>query len=163
LLGCAGERLLRTDAVSLSRTATTLRRIVLGFGVLCLLVAPLGWWGHVTFVLPQGEAAREHRSFATEIRRLAPPPQLVLFFRAEAHALTFHVGRPVDTFLEWENLDIWAGRPGTYYIVMPPECASEWSRHVTSGRLEEVLRNTDLAGGRHEHPLVLMRTRPNVE
>ena len=121
----------------------------------------LGWLVYVERVLPLEEPSRELRRFAAEIRRRAPAPQLVLFFRAEAHALAFHVGNPIDTFLEWENLDVWAGRRGPYYIVMPPECAAEWPRHVTSGQLEEVARNYDLPGTEHhEHRLVLVRTQP---
>src|SRR5262249_60341002 len=80
-----------------------------------------------------------------------------LLFRAQARALAFHLGRPLDSFLEWENLDVWAGRPG-YYIVMPPGCAAEWPHHVTAGRLVPVLRNTELTGGTHKQPLVVMRT-----
>jgi hypothetical protein len=113
-------------------------------------------------VLPQEEPQQEFVRFGREIRRLSPQPELVIFFRAEAHALAFHVGQPIDTILEWENLDVWAGRPQTYYVVMPPECAREWARHLKSGQLEEVLRNTELAGGQHAHPLVLMRTRPGA-
>jgi hypothetical protein len=109
--------------------------------------------------LPRQEARQEFRRFAAEIRRRALLPQLVLFFRAEAHALAFHVGRPLDTILEWENLDIWVGRPEVYYVVMPPEDAAEWPRHLKNGRLYEVLRNTDLCGGKHAHPLVLLRTK----
>jgi 4-amino-4-deoxy-L-arabinose transferase-like glycosyltransferase len=123
----------------------------------------VGWPLYVQRVLPKHEPAREYQRFAAAIRRLAPAPQLVLFFRAEAHALAFHVGNPVDTFLEWENLDVWAGRPGPNYIVMPPECAADWTAHVTSGVLEEVLRNRDLPSAEcHDHPLVLMRTRPRA-
>jgi hypothetical protein len=62
--------------------------------------------------------------------------------------------------LEWENLNVWVGRPGPRYIVMPPECVPEWPRHITAGRLIEVTRNDALAGGRHEHPLVLLRAGP---
>jgi 4-amino-4-deoxy-L-arabinose transferase-like glycosyltransferase len=125
-----------------------------------LLAICFGWWIHVSYILPSHELRLELRRFAAEIRRRAPHPQLILFFRTEAHALAFHVGRPIDTILEWENLDVWAGRPETYYVVMSPENAKEWSRHLKSGRLEEVLRNTDLSEGRHAHPLVLMRTLP---
>lgn len=117
-----------------------------------------GWCVYEDVILPQSEPQREQRRFAEAIRALVPQPGEVLFFRAESHLLAFHLGRPLNTFLEWENLDVWAGRPGCHYIVMPPECAAEWQRHVTSGRLYEVLRNTELSGGAHEHPLVLMRT-----
>jgi hypothetical protein len=107
--------------------------------------------------LPAREPFHEQRSFAQEIRRVVPKPQVVLFFRVEAHGLAFHLGMPLNTFLEWENLDVWAGRPGTHYIVMTPEAAAEWPLHVSSGTLEEVCRNT--AAGPHEKPLVLMRTK----
>jgi 4-amino-4-deoxy-L-arabinose transferase-like glycosyltransferase len=128
------------------------------FSTVVFLLSPMGWWVYLDRVLPEQEPAREDRRFAQVIRRLAPGPQLVIFFRVEAHALAFHVGRPLATVLEWENLDIWASRPGSHYIIMPPDCARDWPNHVTSGRLIEVARNTDLAGGRHEHPLVLVRT-----
>jgi 4-amino-4-deoxy-L-arabinose transferase-like glycosyltransferase len=152
LVGCAVERWAR------SRFRT--RSVIAGMALVGVACAT-GWWLYVERVLPLQELSREHQRFASEIRKRAPAPQLVLFFRAEAHALAFHVGNPVDTFLEWENLDIWAGRPGCYYIVMPPECAAEWPRHVKSGALQEVLRNSDLPGAKHhEHPLVLFRTQP---
>jgi hypothetical protein len=132
------------------------------FATIVFLLSPMGWWVYLDRVLPGQEPAREDGRFAAVIRRLAPAPELVIFFRVEAHALAFHVGRPLATVLEWENLDIWASRPGSHYIVMPPDCARDWPNYVTSGRLIEVARNTDLAGGRHEHPLVLVRTQAGV-
>jgi hypothetical protein len=142
-----------------------LRKGAVVFGIVAVVVfllSPLGWWVYLDRVLPEQESAREDRRFAEVIRQFAPAPQLVIFFRAEAHALAFHVGRPLATVLEWENLDIWASRPGSHYIVMPPDCARDWPNYVMSGQLLEVTRNTALTGGRHEHPLVLMRTQPGV-
>lgn len=153
LLGCVAERYWQT--IRFPRCAVTVAGLVV---VGCLT----SWWVYLDHVLPGVEVQCEQRSFAAAVRQLAPAPKVVLFFRAEDHALAFHLGRPLNTFLEWENLDVWAGRPGCHYIVMPPECAAEWHQHVTSGRLEEVLRNTQLTGGSHKHPLVLMRTRPPV-
>jgi hypothetical protein len=74
--------------------------------------------------------------------------------------LTFHLGQPVDTLLEWENLDWWAGRPGTYYVVMPPALYRECPRRLKSGRLVEVCRSTAWPGNRQERELILLRTRP---
>ncbi|MFO0966273.1 MAG: glycosyltransferase family 39 protein [Gemmataceae bacterium] len=62
----------------------------------------------------------------------------VIFFRAEAHALAFHVGPPLDTVLEWENLDVWSTRPAL--VVMPPEAAAAWPDHLVKGRLFEITR-----------------------
>ncbi len=138
-------------------------RRVLSIGLSCLLAGvTVGWAVYLSVVLPRHEPQLEFRRFAEEIRRRAPAPQMVIFFRAEAHPLAFHVGRQIDTILEWENLDVWANRPETWYVVMPPENAVEWPRYLKHGQLEEVLRNVDLAGGRHAHPLVLMRTRPGA-
>ena len=156
LVGCTLERWWGEAPAWIRRPAT------IGFaGVVAAVIA---LWGCVLHIeLPAREAEREQKSFASAIRGVAPAPQVILFFRTECHALVFHLGRPVNTFLEWENLDVWAGREGPHYIVMSPECADEWPLHVTSGKLERVLSNTELAGGRHEKPLVLMRTRPNAE
>jgi 4-amino-4-deoxy-L-arabinose transferase-like glycosyltransferase len=155
-LGCVAERWWEGAPNLVRRVAT------LGLGL--MVAGAVGFWAYFVHVeLPARESEQEQKSFAEAIRREAPAPQVILFFRAECHALAFHLGRPVNTFLEWENLDVWAGRPGTHYIVMPPGCAEEWPRYVSSGRLERVLSNTDLSGGRHEKPLVLMRTRPNPE
>lgn len=152
-IGCLLEDRLKRG-IHVRRTRAGLAAVALA----CLV----GWFGYIEFWLPRIEPAREHRRFAAEIRKLVPSPELVLFFRAEAHALAFHLGPELDTFLEWENLDIWAGRPGTHYIIMPENCAREWESHVTSGRLVEVMRCTDFDGATHrERPLVLMRTLPH--
>jgi 4-amino-4-deoxy-L-arabinose transferase-like glycosyltransferase len=148
-LGCIAERFYKERKY---------RAIYIGGLALLLCALVVGWWVYLVSYLPSQEPRQEFRRFAEQIRRRAPAPQLILFFRTEAHALAFHVGRPIDTILEWENLDVWASRPGTYYVVMPPTNAEEWPRYVKSGRLEEVLRSSDLGGGPHAHPLVLLRT-----
>lgn len=150
LLGCAAERF-----VVWSRHPRRLAALV---GVViagCLA----GWLVYLEWVLPRSEHGREDRRFAAEIRRRAGQEQVILF-RVEAHALAFHLGPPLDTILEWENLDFWASLPATFYVVMPPDLAGQWHDNLEKGALEPVLSNTELAGGHHQHPLVLMRTRP---
>lgn len=159
-LGCMCERWFR-EKIRATQPKSGLTLAILSL-VLVVLGCVAGWWFYTARILPRDEPAREHKSFAAAIRRLVPTPGLVIFFRVEAHALAFHVGKPINTILEWENIDIWAGRPGSYYIVMPPECAESWQKHVTAGRLEVVLRNEDLSGGRHEQPLVLLKTVPRT-
>jgi 4-amino-4-deoxy-L-arabinose transferase-like glycosyltransferase len=150
-LGCILERWYRT-ARHPGRLAAAFGLVVAG----CLLA----WMVYLASVLPREEPTLEYRRFAAFIRQQAPAPQPIIFFLVESHALAFHLGRPVDTIKEWENIDTWAGRPGTYYIVMTPDKARDWPRHVTSGRLEVVATNADLAGGPHKQPLVLLRTGP---
>jgi 4-amino-4-deoxy-L-arabinose transferase-like glycosyltransferase len=156
LLGCVAERWYRW---------ATRPRLLAGlfWGTALALACLAGWWVALEIWLPKMEPSFDQRPFAREIRRHAGSTY-ILFFRAESHALAFHLGYPLNTFLEWENLDIWAGRPGTHYIVMPAECAAEWQKHVTSGRLVELVRNTDLADGIPPHQqLVLMRTESHRE
>lgn len=153
-LGCAAERCYLA--------ARRPGRLALAFGT-ALAGCALGWWVYVDRVLPRDEPALEQRRFAAEVRRRAPAPRPVLFFWTENHPLAFHVGRPLHILIEWEDLDAWAGRPGPTYVVMPPEVAREWPRHLRSGRLVEVLRSTDLAGADQKRPLVLLRTAPLTE
>lgn len=152
-LGCTIERCFR--AAHRPRVATATVAVVLA----CFAA---GWAVYLGHILPRREPAMECRRFAEEVRRVAPPPSLVLFFRAESHALAFHVGRPLGTLLEWENLDYWAARPEMYYILMPPEDAAEWPRRLQGGQLQEVLRSTDLPGSGRDRPLVLLRTLPGA-
>lgn len=151
VLGAAAERL--------HRQARHPRRLVAAFG-LVLTGCAAGWSGHRTLLEPRSEPHREYLTFASEVRRHAPSPAVVFFFRVEAHALAFHVGRPLYTVMEWENLDAWAAKPETLYVIMDAAVAAEWPAHMHGGRLEEVVRNTDLSGGEHDRPLVLLRTRP---
>lgn len=116
------------------------------------------WLGYVQFVEPARERARPYRQFAEEIRRRTARP--VIFFRAEAHELAFHVGPPLDTILEWENLDVWASLPETTYFVMPADCARDWQGKLKQGRLVEVMASTDLVECNRERPLKLMRSIP---
>src|SRR5262249_32429419 len=101
-LGCTMLRWYR-EAVTrnrafLPRTAAT--------GLAVVLVAmSVGWWARVPFFLPSLEPVREHRTFAALVRQHAPRPETVVLFRTEAHALAFHLGRPVRFLLFWEELD----------------------------------------------------------
>jgi 4-amino-4-deoxy-L-arabinose transferase-like glycosyltransferase len=120
----------------------------------------VGWFVYVERVLPLQEPQLEQRRFAEAIRRHAPPPERVLLFWAEAHPLAFHLGRPLDILIEWDDLDarLACGRP--VYVVMPPDVAQRSSTLLHSARLEEVLRDTDLGGGNPKRPLVLLRSLP---
>jgi 4-amino-4-deoxy-L-arabinose transferase-like glycosyltransferase len=148
------------------------------------VACPAGWWLYLEYDLRVQEPARESVHFAEAVRRAVPAPRPVLFFRTEAHAAAFHVGRPLALFVEWEKLNARAADPEPAYVVMPAKVAAECPRHVRSGRLEEVLREPDPPAGRgwrlpawlparwrrdlerfqagegHERPLVLLRTVP---
>jgi hypothetical protein len=129
----------------------------LGFTTVLCVAA---WLSYVEWIEPARERGRPYRRFAEEIRRRTQHP--VIFFRAEAHELAFHVGPPLDTILEWENLDIWATQPQTIYFVMPADCARAWRQHLDKGRLEPVLASADLVERNRERPLLLMRSIPRA-
>ena len=140
-LGCLAERWLSERQSLRSRwLPCALGLVFAGFVI---------GWGIYLSRPGQGSS---YRHFAAVIRRFTK--QHVIFFRTEAHELVFHVGQPLDTILEWENLDIWASSPTVTYFVMPPDCARQWPRHLHKGRLEEVQRTTDS----HQRPLVLLRS-----
>jgi len=133
-----------------------LRRAVISCTVL-LLLASCGWLVYLHGILPRAEPAREQRTFAREIRRLAPAPEPILFFWTEAHPLAFHVGRPLEILIQWPELQARLARPGTY-VVMPPRVYEMCRHHLSDIRLVETASNAALAGGRHEHPLLLLRS-----
>jgi 4-amino-4-deoxy-L-arabinose transferase-like glycosyltransferase len=148
LLGCVAQRWYETARhpwVWKSLFAT----VVLG----CVA----GWTVYVTAVLPRSEARLEQRRFAARIRHLVPPPERVLLFWTEPHALVFHLGREVQILIEWDRLDAELAAVENSYVIMPPEIAVLSVEHLRLTRLEEVLRNTDFTRGKHDKPLVLLR------
>jgi 4-amino-4-deoxy-L-arabinose transferase-like glycosyltransferase len=124
--------------------------------VVALLVS-IGWVGRVQWMLPGQESYRDYRAFARIIRERAPAPQAVVFFQTEAHALAFHVGRPQQVLVQWEELlerlDLGRGA----YIILRPELVAQCHKHLVGFRVEELSRSTNLSGGQHERPLVLLR------
>jgi 4-amino-4-deoxy-L-arabinose transferase-like glycosyltransferase len=133
------------------RAALQRARLAAAGGVLVAACAA-GWVAAVERGLPHHETADGTRSFALAIRQRTAGR--VVFFRTEAHALAFHVGRPVITLLEWENLDTWLAKGQPLYVLMPFKSAAEWPAYLHNGRLEEVERRDRLG-------LVLLRYRPS--
>jgi 4-amino-4-deoxy-L-arabinose transferase-like glycosyltransferase len=152
-LGCALEQ-------AYFRTTLSRQRAWLASGVVMAVVIAVAWGDFERTIVPRLDADREKHSFAAAIRTVAPRPTQILFFRVEDHLLAFHLGRPINTFMEWENLDIWTGRPGPHFVLMPAEWASQWQDHVTAGTLEELLRYEDRTDRCRPRGLVLMRTHP---
>lgn len=144
LLGCAAERCWG-------------RWTAVGFGA-AVAACVAGWVVHVEHVLPAREPERDATRFAAAVRHAAPAPQPILFFRTESHTLAFHVGRPLHVLVQWQDLERWTSQ-GPGHVVMPRKVADEMAAFPWADRLEEVLDNVALAGGRHEKPLVLFRTR----
>src|SRR5439155_12488428 len=119
-LGCAAERLVgQRDVAEFARIPLLQTRNSGEFrysrrgGIACVFAGVavavcLGWTCYNAWVVPQQEDGGYQR-IAAEVRAHTERP--VIFFRGESHVLAFHMGRPVDTILEWENLEWWAARP----------------------------------------------------
>jgi 4-amino-4-deoxy-L-arabinose transferase-like glycosyltransferase len=153
LLGCVADRWLEALASWKRRMAWS------AFAAIALALA-VGWMIYVDALLPRWETAREHRSFAEEVRRRVPRPGLVILFRVEVHDFVYHLGRSVDRIWEWENLDIWACQPVPVYVVMPESELENWPAQLEAGRLHPIVTNSELVGIPHEQPMVLVCTRP---
>jgi hypothetical protein len=146
-LGCFGERWYFASARR--------RQLAAGFATVAL-ASVVGWVVYLHAILPAKDGELEYRQFAADVRRWAPAPARVCFFRTETHALAFHVGRPLDIFVEWDKLAAEAARPEPQYVVMPLARWTECGDHVPAERFEKLLTSN------HVKPLVLVRTRPPV-
>jgi 4-amino-4-deoxy-L-arabinose transferase-like glycosyltransferase len=153
------EALARTESESLGCASSSERfsKFAWASFFAILFVYAVGWKVYDIWFIPAEEKAWPYRAMAQEIRRHTQGP--VIFFRAESHLLMYHLGQPVDTILEWENLEWWVNRPMPVYIVMPKDSARDWRDHLGSGSLEEVLHTIDYASGKRDRPLVVLRSR----
>jgi 4-amino-4-deoxy-L-arabinose transferase-like glycosyltransferase len=149
-LGCVAQHWLRSLDEIQRRLA--LRGIAGLVGVMVAIwLVRVEWW------LPRHEPYRDYQGFAARIREMSPRPDEVILFRAEAHPLAFHLGRPLAVVVQWGELNARLLQPGTHYLVTPPLYAKECPLHLHGVRLENVVGNTDLSDRGHEHPLVLLR------
>jgi hypothetical protein len=146
-LGCSLETML----------AGRWRKLVLTSVVTTALVMIVGWTVRIGWGLPAEEPYRDYRVFASLVREHVPSPNEVIFFRTEAHALAFRVGQPVHPIVQWSCLQKRLEQPGEHWIVLPMHVWTEAQAALPGIELQEVARNTTLAGGRHERPLLLAR------
>lgn len=150
-LGCAAEAWLasRTNP----RTVRTAKR---AFGGVLAAVA-VAWVVVIAVAEPLEEAREGRRAFAEAIRSHAPAPQMILQFRMESHLLSYHLGRPVHTFVEWGELRELLAAPGPHFVVMPPEYVFA-AGEITGRRFVEIARLEDFTRGKQHRPLVFLRT-----
>lgn len=83
---------------------------------------------------------------------------LVLLFRVEPHELAFHLGPPVATIMEWENLDQWLKQAKQVYVIMPKTEARCRHEFLSNGTLQPVIGSEQLTTGDMDRPLVLLRS-----
>jgi 4-amino-4-deoxy-L-arabinose transferase-like glycosyltransferase len=150
-LGCAAEAWLA------SRTqASTVRRAWVAFWA-AVATTCVAWIVVTQFIEPREQAREEKRRFAEVIRAHAPAPTLVLQYRMESHLLSYHLGRPVYTFVEWAELRDLLAAPGPHYVVMPPEYSEMAGVIVANRKFVEVARLEDFTREKPARPLVFLR------
>jgi 4-amino-4-deoxy-L-arabinose transferase-like glycosyltransferase len=154
-LGCIGQHWLRE--LTPQRRRCTIAGLISLAGIMVMV-----WLVRVQWQLPAREPYRDYGVFAARIRQLAPCPNEVVFFRTEAHPLAFHLGRPLALIVQWPELKARLLQPGMHYLVTPPQYVEESRLALPGIRLERLLDNTDLSGGEHERPLVLLRVQSEV-
>jgi hypothetical protein len=149
-LGCAAEQWY------LGRSPHARRIAACGFaGFLFLL--PLGWYTFDRLVTDREEATHEQAPFARVARETAGGP--IVLFRVESHLLAFHLGRPVHTLVEWDDLGAHLAGPGPHFVVTRAEFLDEVGEHVP-GPVEVLCRSADVTRAPPRRPLVLLRIDP---
>ncbi|MFL5331405.1 MAG: ArnT family glycosyltransferase [Gemmataceae bacterium] len=148
LVGCALERLwlTRND----KKWIVTCAAGILGTSLVGAVVFE-------SLILPRIDEQFEKRTLADKIRHHRQPEAAVIFFRIEDHLLAYHLGKPLQTIQEWENLDIWVSQLENGCIIMPAELAAEWPQHIHSGTLREIIRHDEPHRSRS---LVVMESHP---
>jgi hypothetical protein len=154
LLGCVAERVWHRFS------AKGRRRAVQVFAV-TVAVTLAAYVALEAFLVRHWDRLGEKRSSAAAVRRHARPGEQIVFFRVEDHLLAYHLGKPVATVLEWENLDVWVSRLRPGYVLMPVAEAAAWPDHIRSGRLQEIERFADRIDRRRPRTWVLLRSTPN--
>ena len=144
-LGAVGQRWLLEQAEGVRRGAW---RAGIGVGVACLA----GW---TTYHLSDREPWR-YRDAARQIRTAAGADTPIVFFRTELHPLAYHLGRPMTTVLEWENLAVWASEPRPICFLMPAAAAASWPTELRGPHLQRLLQLERLSEHRSEGTLVLL-------
>lgn len=84
----------------------------------------IGWIIMIAVVEPYTNTQNEQSQFAARVRQIAPQPLPIIQFRMEDHLLSFHLGRPLETLVEWHDLHQKIISYGHYkysYIIMPKD------------------------------------------
>jgi len=116
--------ILLSDAlkVCLAKEFLTIKMFFASIAIL-LVVSTIGWIWFVDFYLPKLEPMREMKSAAKIIRQSTS--ERLLFFNMEAHALAFHLGKPVETVVGWEKLEKAIVAKNEAFVLTSPENIEE--------------------------------------
>jgi 4-amino-4-deoxy-L-arabinose transferase-like glycosyltransferase len=88
------------------------------------IVTLIGWFIMVAVTKTSTSAQSEQSRFAERVRQIAPAPINIIQFRMEDHLLSFRLGQPLETLVEWQDLHhkITSDNRQRYiYIIMPKD------------------------------------------
>ena len=148
-LGCMAERWYSAASARKQRVG----KILL---VLCLIGCQAGWIVFErTFNVREG-ARREQSGMAKRVREYVPQAGKVCLFRVESHLLTFHLGKPVRTLVEWDDLKTRLQSSGGGYFVTQAGLVGECKERLPAFDLSISARSEDFSPVRPLRPLVLI-------
>ncbi len=137
------------------RLSLASRRKLFLLAVSIALSCLAGWyWFHST-IEKKMEARAAQSDFALVIRQHAPAPVPVTLFRVEAHLLTFHLGRPVHTLVEWSDLRNLLAQSGVHWFITSPDLVAECCEQIPSRRITVIACSADFTKRNPHRPLVL--------
>lgn len=111
-----------------------------------LFVSSVSWVWYVDFYLPKYEPMREMKSAAKFIRNSTFDN--ILFFNMESHALAFHIGKPLETIVGWENLEKSINLKKQAFLLTYPENIEEISGKFPDHKLNVLYsKNSQLTKG----------------
>jgi 4-amino-4-deoxy-L-arabinose transferase-like glycosyltransferase len=116
--------------------------------------AMLGWFVYLGVHLPAEAPYRDYRPLAARIRAESDGTAVV-YFQAETHALMFRVGQPAQVLLDWPELREAVRRPRL--VVVQAKMLDQVRQALHDAQIDCLTSTEELAGGRHERPLVLLR------
>jgi 4-amino-4-deoxy-L-arabinose transferase-like glycosyltransferase len=112
--GCFIQHLLKKESMDIQRMVMRLFHGIWITTIVCWIVM-------IAIVEPRWYACTEPASFAAKVRQQAASPQPIVLFRMEDHLLSFHLKRPLETLVEWNDLKQRLTCTGTHYVIMPKE------------------------------------------
>jgi len=140
--------------VLLERWYTRRPLLVVAGTLLAIGVSWTAWLVYLEKYLPTEASYRDYQALAGVIRD-QDSPEPVIYFQAEAHALMFRVGQPAQVLLDWVELRQAVRQPRL--VVLPSRLLPTFQQAFPDAQVSVLADTVQLAGGRHERPLTLVR------
>jgi len=121
-----------------------------GVSIGVLAITVVGWFVYLTAIQPRCETRREMHSFAHSIHTSNTSSLPIVLFQTENHLLAFHLGRPLEILLHWQDLRRFAHSGAL--VVLPHECYERLAHELPDVVAVPLFDNRP-----HEKPLLVVR------